>query len=240
MLWQRTSISFCNIFNTNTIKAMNLKEKIAAMRTVLATFTATMKFADYKLEDGTTIIRIDGEPDPAMKPAVSVIAEDGSILPAPAGEHIVPDLGTIVVENGQLVAITPAAAPVVEEALADPTQAATAVEEVAAVVETLAPEAAPEEAAAIATDVVAEIQEKILAMEGVIEEMKKKVDAMGAASSAQAASFSATLNAMAEALAEAPSAPATKTGFSAVIENTKKKEADNFGALANVIKTFKP
>lgn len=212
---------------------MNIKDKIAAMRKVLASFTAQLKFADYKLEDGT-IVRIDGEP--VAGTMVYVIAEDGTILPAPAGEHIVPELGTIVVENGQLVSIA-AAAPVAE-VMTDPAEAATAVEEVAAVVEELAPEAAPEEAAAIATDVVAELQEKILALEGVVTEMGKKLDAMGAASSAQAASFSATLTAMADALAEAPSAPA-KTAFSAVIENTKKKEADNFTALAQAIKNLK-
>jgi len=214
---------------------MNPLQKIAELRKALASFTATMKFADYKLEDGTNV-RIDGEP--VAGTMVYVIDEAGNAIPAPAGEHVIPDLGTIVVENGQLVSVA-AAAPVVEEVMADPTEAAAAVEEVAAVVETLAPEAAPEEAAAIATDVVAEIQEKIMEMQGVIEEMKKKMDSMAAASSAQATQFSATLNAMADALAEAPSAPA-KAGFSAVIENRKTKEADNFGQLANVIKNLKP
>lgn len=208
---------------------MNLKEKIATMRQALAAFTATFKFADYKTVDGSAIVRIDGEP--VAGTMVYVLDEAGNILPAPDGEHALADLGTITVEGGVLTAApVMVEAPVVEEALADPAEAAAAVEEVASVVEGIAPELPAEEAAVIATDVVAEIQEKILALEGVVEEMKKKMSAMGAANTAFASAI--------EELAAMPSAPA-KTAVAGVIETAKHKEREQFSAIANNIRNLK-
>ena len=209
---------------------MNLKEKIATMRQALAAFTATFKFADYKTVDGSAIVRIDGEP--VAGTMVYVLDEAGNILPAPDGEHALADLGTIVVEGGVLTAApVMVEAPVVEEALADPAQAAAAVEGVAAVVETIAPELPAEEATAVATDVVAELQEKILALEGVVEEMKKKMDMQSAAT----AQFNQAFAAAIEALAEQPSAPA-KSPIAGVIETAKFKSAQNLNVVAENLK----
>lgn len=209
---------------------MNIKERIATMRKALAEFTAQLKFADYKLEDGT-IVRIDGEP--VAGTMVYVLDEAGNVLPAPDGDHVIPELGTITVAGGVLTAAPVMAEAVVEE-MADPAQAAAAVEEVAGVVEEIAPELPAEEAAVIATDVVAEIQEKIMELTGVVAEMKKKMDAMTASSAAANSAFAAAI----EALAEMPSAPA-KTPIAGVIETAKKKEAHNFGAVAEAIKKMK-
>ena len=210
---------------------MNIKERIATMRKALAEFTAQLKFADYKLEDGT-IVRIDGEP--VAGTMVYVLDEAGNVLPAPDGDHVIPELGTITVAGGVLTAAPVMAEVAVEEAMADPAQAAAAVEEVAGVVEEIAPELPAEEAAVIATDVVAEIQEKIMELTGVVAEMKKKMDAMTVSSAAANSAFAAAI----EALAEMPSAPA-KTPIAGVIETTKKKEAHNFGAVAEAIKKMK-
>ncbi len=50
-------------------------------------------FKDYKLKDGTTVIRIDGEIKEGTQ--VNVVSEDG-LVPAPKGDHEIPELKQII------------------------------------------------------------------------------------------------------------------------------------------------
>ena len=121
---------------------------------------ATQKFADYKVSDELTI-RIEGEP--VAGASVFVVDAEGNASAAPDGEHMIPELGTIVTSGGVIS----------EVKMAD--VADTAVEEVAAVVEEVAPEAPAEVVAAVSAEAVAEIMEKLSTMASTIEEMKQEL-----------------------------------------------------------------
>ena len=214
---------------------MNIKEKIAQARQLIAQFTAAFKFADYKLEDGT-IVRVDGEM--AIGTAVFVIDAEGQLLPAPDGVHALPEVGEITTEGGLITAV-PEVTAVVEEEMMEPAAAAEAVEAVAEVVTEIAPEAEAE-AVAIATDVVGMIQSRLEVLEAAVEEMKQAMNANRATAASSLATFSAAIEHIAdavEAIKSEPSAPA-KPNNNAIIEGVKATSSANFEKLAQ-IKPFK-
>lgn len=214
---------------------MNIKEKIAEARKLIAQFTAAFKFADYKLEDGT-IVRVDGEL--AIGTAVFVIDAEGQLIPAPDGVHSLPEVGEVTTEGG-MITVVPEVAAVVEEEYMEPADAAAAVEAVAEVVTDIAPEA-EEEAVAIATDVVGMIQSRLEVLEVAVEEMKQAMQASRAASASSLATFSTAIKHIAdavEAIKAEPSAPA-RPRANAVVEGIKSKQDAVFAKLAE-IKPFK-
>lgn len=102
-----------NILSQNCTKSpnrssfsMSIKTALQSLRTELQKFGTSLKlnFADYTLGDGT-VIRIDGEL--VAGTAVYVLTETGAI-PAPDGEHAIPDVGTVVVAGGVITEIRPA------------------------------------------------------------------------------------------------------------------------------------
>ena len=192
---------------------MNILEKLQTLRAAFE--QASLKFADYML--GELTVRIEGEP--VVGTAVTLLDADGNPLDA-TGEHVIPELGTIVVSNGVIEAITP----MVVEAAADP---AVAVEEVAAVVEQIAPEAPAEVVAAISAEVVGEIMEKLDEMAGELVEMKKK---MMAGQEREKSMF-----ALIEALAEEPTVKEQKVMFG----QFKKDEVGNLNKVASILKNLK-
>ena len=192
---------------------MNILEKLQTLRAAFE--QASLKFADYML--GELTVRIEGEP--VVGTAVTLLDAEGNPLDA-TGEHVIPELGTIVVSNGVIEAITP----LVVEAAADP---AVAVEEVAAVVEQIAPEAPAEVVAAISAEVVGEIMEKLDEMAGELVEMKKK---MMAGQEREKSMF-----ALIEALAAEPSVKTDKVMFG----QFKKDEVGNLNKVASILKTLK-
>jgi hypothetical protein len=192
---------------------MNILEKLQTLRAAFE--QASFKFADYML--GELTVRIEGEP--VVGTAVTLLDADGNPLDA-TGEHVIPELGTIVVSNGVIEAITP----LVVEAASDP---AVAVEEVAAVVEQIAPEAPAEVVAAISAEVVGEIMEKLDEMAGELVEMKKK---MMAGQEREKSMF-----ALIEALAAEPSVKNEKVLFG----QFKKDEVGNLNKVASILKTLK-
>ena len=192
---------------------MNILEKLQTLRAAFE--QASLKFADYML--GELTVRIEGEP--VVGTAVTLLDAEGNPLDA-TGEHVIPELGTIVVSNGVIEAITP----MVVEAAADP---AVAVEEVAAVVEQIAPEAPAEVVAAISAEVVGEIMEKLDEMAGELVEMKKK---MMAGQEREKSMF-----ALIEALAAEPSVKNEKVMFG----QFKKDEVGNLNKVASILKTLK-
>jgi hypothetical protein len=200
---------------------MNIIEKIQSLRAAFE--SATQKFADYTLGDLT--VRIDGEP--VIGAAVTLLDADGNPIDA-TGEHTIPSLGTVVVANGVIESITPeAAAEVIVEA-AEPADAAAAVEEVAAVVEEIAPEAPSEVVAAISAEVVAEIMEKLEAVTAEIVEMKK---AMMGYQDKEKQMFD-----LIEQVAKMPSVPAEPKK---VVGQFKKDNTDRLEALTQTLKTLK-
>jgi hypothetical protein len=200
---------------------MNIIEKIQSLRAAFE--SATQKFADYTLGDLT--VRIDGEP--VIGAAVTLLDADGNPIDA-TGEHTIPSLGTVVVANGVIESITPeAVAEVIVEA-AEPADAAAAVEEVAAVVEEIAPEAPSEVVAAISAEVVAEIMEKLEAVTAEIVEMKK---AMMGYQDKEKQMFD-----LIEQVAKMPSVPAEPKK---VVGQFKKDNTDRLEALTQTLKTLK-
>ena len=194
---------------------MNILEKLQTLRAAFE--QASLKFADYML--GELTVRIEGEP--VVGTAVTLLDADGNPLDA-TGEHVIPELGTIVVANGVIESITP----MVVEA-ADEAAAAVAVEEVAAVVEEIAPEAPAEVVAAISTEVVGEIMEKLDEMASELVELKKK---MMAGQEREKSMFD-----LIEALAEEPSVKNEKVMFG----QFKKDEVSNMNKVATILKTLK-
>lgn len=102
-----------NILSQNCTKSpnrssfnMSIKTALQSLRTELQKFGSSLKlnFADYTLGDGT-VIRIDGEL--VAGTAVFVLTETGAI-PAPDGEHAIPDVGTVVVAGGLITEVRPA------------------------------------------------------------------------------------------------------------------------------------
>jgi hypothetical protein len=192
---------------------MNILEKLQTLRAAFE--QASLKFADYML--GELTVRIEGEP--VVGTAVTLLDADGNPLDA-TGEHVIPELGTIVVANGVIESITP----MVVEAEEVPAEA---VEEIVSVVETIAPEAPAEVVAAISTEVVGEIMEKLDEMASELVELKKK---MMAGQEREKSMF-----ALIEALAEEPTVKNEKVMFG----QFKKDEVGNLNKVASILKNLK-
>jgi hypothetical protein len=192
---------------------MNILEKLQTLRAAFE--QASLKFADYML--GELTVRIEGEP--VVGTAVTLLDADGNPLDA-TGEHVIPELGTIVVANGVIESITP----LVVEAEEVPAEA---VEEIVSVVEEIAPEAPAEVVAAISTEVVGEIMEKLDQMASELVELKKK---MMAGQEREKSMF-----ALIEALAEEPSVKNEKVMFG----QFKKDEVGNLNKVASILKNLK-
>ena len=192
---------------------MNILEKLQTLRAAFE--QASLKFADYML--GELTVRIEGEP--VVGTAVTLLDADGNPLDA-TGEHVIPELGTIVVSNGVIESITP----LVVEAEEVPAEA---VEEIVGVVEAIAPEAPAEVVAAISTEVVGEIMEKLDEMASELVELKKK---MMAGQEREKSMF-----ALIEALAEEPSVKNEKVMFG----QFKKDEVGNLNKVASILKNLK-
>jgi hypothetical protein len=192
---------------------MNILEKLQTLRAAFE--QASLKFADYML--GELTVRIEGEP--VVGTAVTLLDADGNPLDA-TGEHVIPELGTIVVANGVIESI----APMVVEAEEVPAEA---VEEIVSVVEAIAPEAPAEVVAAISAEVVGEIMEKLDEMASELVELKKK---MMAGQEREKSMF-----ALIEALAEEPTVKEQKVMFG----QFKKDEVGNLNKVASILKNLK-
>jgi hypothetical protein len=192
---------------------MNILEKLQTLRAAFE--QAALKFADYML--GELTVRIEGEP--VVGTAVTLLDADGNPLDA-TGEHVIPELGTIVVANGLIESITP----MVVEAEEVPAEA---VEDIVSVVEAIAPEAPAEVVAAISTEVVGEIMEKLDEMASELVELKKK---MMAGQDREKSMFE-----LIEALAAEPSVKTEKVMFG----QFKKDEVSNLNKVASIMKTLK-
>jgi hypothetical protein len=192
---------------------MNILEKLQTLRAAFE--QASLKFADYML--GELTVRIEGEP--VVGTAVTLLDADGNPLDA-TGEHVIPELGTIVVANGVIESITP----LVVEAEEVPAEA---VEEIVSVVEAIAPEAPAEVVAAISTEVVGEIMDKLDEMASELVELKKK---MMAGQEREKSMF-----ALIEALAAEPSVKNEKVMFG----QFKKDEVSNMNKVASILKNLK-
>jgi hypothetical protein len=192
---------------------MNILEKLQTLRAAFE--QASLKFADYML--GELTVRIEGEP--VVGTAVTLLDADGNPLDA-TGEHVIPELGTIVVANGVIESITP----LVVEAEEVPAEA---VEEIVSAVETIAPEAPAEVVAAISTEVVGEIMDKLDEMASELVELKKK---MMAGQEREKSMFQ-----LIEALAEEPTVKEQKVMFG----QFKKDEVGNLNKVASILKNLK-
>jgi hypothetical protein len=192
---------------------MNILEKLQTLRAAFE--QASLKFADYML--GELTVRIEGEP--VVGTAVTLLDADGNPLDA-TGEHVIPELGTIVVANGVIESITP----MVVEAEEVPEEA---VEEIVSVVEAIAPEAPAEVVAAISTEVVGEIMDKLDEMASELVELKKK---MMAGQEREKSMFQ-----LIEALAEEPTVKEQKVMFG----QFKKDEVGNLNKVASILKNLK-
>jgi hypothetical protein len=192
---------------------MNILEKLQTLRAAFE--QASLKFADYML--GELTVRIEGEP--VVGTAVTLLDADGNPLDA-TGEHVIPELGTIVVANGVIESITP----MVVEAEEVPAEA---VEEIVSVVEAIAPEAPAEVVAAISTEVVGEIMDKLDEMASELVELKKK---MMAGQEREKSMFQ-----LIEALAEEPTVKNEKVMFG----QFKKDEVGNLNKVASILKNLK-
>jgi len=192
---------------------MNILEKLQTLRAAFE--QASLKFADYML--GELTVRIEGEP--VVGTAVTLLDADGNPLDA-TGEHVIPELGTIVVANGVIESITP----LVVEAEEVPAEA---VEEIVSVVEAIAPEAPAEVVAAISTEVVGEIMEKLDEMASELVELKKK---MMAGQEREKSMFQ-----LIEALAAEPTVREEKVMFG----QFKKDEVGNLNKVASILKNLK-
>lgn len=192
---------------------MNILEKLQTLRAAFE--QASLKFADYML--GELTVRIEGEP--VVGTAVTLLDADGNPLDA-TGEHVIPELGTIVVANGVIESITP----MVVEAEEVPAEA---VEEIVSVVEEIAPEAPAEVVAAISVEVVGEIMEKLDEMASELVELKKKM--MGKDEREK------SMFELIEALAAEPSVRTEKVMFG----QFKKDEVGNLNKVASILKNLK-
>jgi hypothetical protein len=192
---------------------MNILEKLQTLRAAFE--QASLKFADYML--GELTVRIEGEP--VVGTAVTLLDADGNPLDA-TGEHVIPELGTIVVSNGVIESITP----LVVEAEEVPEEA---VEEIVSVVEAIAPEAPAEVVAAISVEVVGEIMDKLDEMASELVELKKK---MMAGQEREKSMFQ-----LIEALAAEPTVREQKVMFG----QFKKDEVGNLNKVASILKNLK-
>jgi hypothetical protein len=195
---------------------MSIANRLTELADALRKFTATptpQAFADYKLEDGT-MVRVDG--DLVAGTPVFVVTEEG-MLPAPDGQHTVPEVGVITTEGGKIVEVgdLPAGEPVVEE-------------EVAA--QEVEIEVAPEGEAAES-----EIDARISALEAKLEELLSK---LAGAMEANIARFD-QLDAEVQKMSKVPTAEPRKRTSDAIVENIKLSRNTNFEALTNNLKNLK-
>lgn len=191
---------------------MSIANRLTELADALRKFTATptpQNFADYKLEDGT-MVRVDG--DLVAGTPVFVVTEEG-MLPAPDGQHTVPEVGVITTEGGKIVEVgdLPAGEPVVEE-------------EVAA--QEVEIEVAPEGD---------KMEERIAALEAKLEELLSK---LAGAMEANIARFD-QLDAEVQKMSKVPTAEPRKRTSDAIVENIKLSRNTNFEALANNLKNLK-
>jgi hypothetical protein len=191
---------------------MSIANRLTELADALRKFTATptpQNFADYKLEDGT-MVRVDG--DLVAGTPVFVVTEEG-MLPAPDGQHTVPEVGVITTEGGKIVEVgdLPAGEPVVEG-------------EVAA--QEVEIEVAPEGD---------KMEERIAALEAKLEELLSK---LAGAMEANTARFD-QLDAEVQKMSKVPTAEPRKRTSDAIVENIKLSRNTNFEALANNLKNLK-
>lgn len=121
-------------------------------------------FAEYETAAGVKI-KIDGEI--AVGVPVVMIAEDGTESPAPDGEHEIVGVAKIVVKDGLIAEIMP-----LEEKPSVEIEVE-ATEEMA--------EAMP------VVDITAELQDRIVVLEGKLDELMKKIEGMSKATEAMTA-----------------------------------------------------
>ena len=191
---------------------MSIANRLTELADALRKFTATptpQNFADYKLEDGT-MVRVDG--DLVAGTPVFVVTEEG-MLPAPDGQHTVPEVGVITTEGGKIVEVgdLPAGEPVVEE-------------EVAA--QEVEIEVAPEGD---------KMEERKAALEAKLEEIMQK---LAGAMEANTARFD-QLDAEVQKMSKVPTAEPRKRTSDAIVENIKLSRNTNFEALTNNLKNLK-
>jgi hypothetical protein len=191
---------------------MSIANRLTELADALRKFTATptpQNFADYKLEDGT-MVRVDG--DLIAGTPVFVVTEEG-MLPAPDGQHTVPEVGVITTEGGKIVEVgdLPAGEPVVEE-------------EVAA--QEVEIEVAPEGD---------KMEERIAALEAKLEELLSK---LAGAMEANTARFD-QLDAEVQKMSKVPTAEPRKRTSDAIVENIKLSRNTNFEALTQNLKNLK-
>jgi hypothetical protein len=195
---------------------MSIANRLTELADALRKFTATptpQNFADYKLEDGT-MVRVDG--DLVAGTPVFVVTEEG-MLPAPDGQHTVPEVGVITTEGGNIVEVgdLPAGEPVVEE-------------EVAA--QEVEVKVAPEGEAAES-----EIDARISALEAKLDDIMTK---LAGAMEANTARFD-QLDVEVQKMSKVPTAEPRKRTSDAIVENIKLSRNTNFEELANNLKNLK-
>lgn len=117
-------------------------------------------FAEYETASGVKV-KIDGEI--AVGVPVVAVAEDGTEAPAPDGEHEIVGVAKIVVKDGLIAEIMPLE------------------EEPKVEVEVELAEAMP------IVDITAELQDRIVALEGKLDELMKKFEGMTKATEAMTA-----------------------------------------------------
>lgn len=128
----------------------------------------SQNFAEYETATGVKV-KIDGEI--AVGVPVVVIAEDGTESPAPDGEHEIVGVAKIVVKDGLISEIMPLEESSSEEA---PVQ--------------INVEASEEMAEAMpVADITAELQDRIVVLEGKLDELMKKIEGMSKATEAMTA-----------------------------------------------------
>jgi L-ascorbate metabolism protein UlaG (beta-lactamase superfamily) len=210
------SAFFCILSNSVVFNyksdPMSIANRLTELADALRKFTATptpQNFADYKLEDGT-MVRVDG--DLVAGTPVFVVTEEG-MLPAPDGQHTVPEVGVITTEGGKIVEVgdLPAGEAVVEE-------------EVAA--QEVEIEVAPEGD---------KMEERIAALEAKLEEIMQK---LAGAMEANTARFD-QLDAEVQKMSKVPTAEPRKRTSDAIVENIKLSRNTNFEALTNNLKNLK-
>jgi len=212
---------FCILLNNLIFDLMNLTEKLQALTSALRQFSASpaaaapLAFSDYKLEDGT-IVRVDGEL--AVGTLVYVVTEDG-LLPAPDGQHSIPEVGVITTSGGKIAEIG--------EAVAEPDAVAAQEVEI---------EVAPEAQAPVD-----EHEARMQAMEAAITALASKVEEimtkMGGEIEATATRFS-TIDKAIAALAQMPTAAPKKRASDVVVENVKLSRENRIAELSKTLKTL--
>lgn len=153
------------------------KEQILNDIKELLSFSKTENFLDAKLNDGTTIVRVDGESFEIGMPLM-VVAEEG-VAPAPAGEHTLEDGTILVVDDAGLIieikALENTESP-------EEVSAPVGVEEMNVEAFEEASEEVPvEEAPAEEVDKMSELEEKIVSLESQIADLQEVVKEMVAA-----------------------------------------------------------